>query len=140
MNTEELDTISGCRLLRAGKVVDDRGILCFAEGDNTIPFEIKRNFWIYGVGQGKVRGGHSHSTCSEAIFPVNGSFDIMVTDGKGSTTVHMNEPSCGILIPAGVWCELKNFSPDAICFVAASQHYDATGYINDFNEYKKQCK
>jgi dTDP-4-dehydrorhamnose 3,5-epimerase-like enzyme len=140
MNTEELESISGCRLLKAGKAMDDRGTLCFAEGNEAIPFDIKRNFWIYGVGQGKTRGGHSHSTCSEAIFPVKGSFEIMVTDGERCATICMNDPSRGILIPAGVWCELKNFSPDAICFVAASQHYDATGYTNDFNKYKKICK
>lgn len=140
MNTDELESISGCRLLATGKIKDDRGVLCIAEGATTIPFEIKRNFWIYGVMQGKTRGGHSHSTCAEAVFPICGSFDIMVTDGERSTIVSMNDPACGILIPAGVWCELRNFSPDAICFVAASQHYDATGYINDFNEYKKKCR
>jgi dTDP-4-dehydrorhamnose 3,5-epimerase-like enzyme len=136
----DLNSVSGCCLLKAHKVVDDRGILCYADILDVIPFDIKRIFWIYGVGVDKMRGGHSHSTCSEAIFPVSGSFDIEVTDGQKKSCITMDEPSCGILIPAGIWCELKNFSPDAVCVVAASHHYDANGYINDFNEYKNQCK
>ena len=139
INTD-LSCVSGCRLLEAHKVVDDRGILCYADIFDIIPFDIKRIFWIYSVEVGKMRGGHSHSTCSVSIFPVSGSFDIEVTDGHHKSCVTMNDPSKGILIPAGIWCELRNFSPDAVCVVAASHHYDAKGYINDFNEYKNQCK
>jgi hypothetical protein len=135
-----LESVVGCRFLNAPKVVDDRGTLCIAETSEVIPFDIKRIFWIIGVGKDKIRGGHSHSTCSEAIFPLKGSFDIKVTDGKQTRTVTMDDPSCGILISAGVWCELSNFSADAVCFVAASHHYNSIGYINDFNEYLRQCK
>lgn len=140
MKNDDIECVRGCRMLTASKCIDDRGILCFAEGETAIPFDIKRIFWICGVPEGKTRGGHSHSTCTEAIFPVKGHFDIEVSDGINAAAIRMEEPTKGILIPAGIWCDLKNFSSDAICVVAASQHYDAGGYINDYKEYKKLCK
>ena len=136
----DIDTVAGCKLLHTHKCVDDRGILCFAEGSDIIPFDIKRIFWIYGVDRHKTRGGHSHGTCTEAIFPVKGKFDITITDGTNKASITLDDPSCGILIPAGIWCELDKFSTDAVCMVAASQHYDAEGYTNNYNEYLKLCK
>ena len=127
----------GVTYLTAPKVLDDRGCLCFAEGGTHVPFRIERVFWIFGVGEGQTRGEHAHRTCAEAIFPVHGRFDIEVDDGRCRKTFAMDRPERGILIPAGVWCCLKNFSPDAVCLVAASQPYLAEGYINDYDEFLK---
>ncbi|MCR5179814.1 MAG: FdtA/QdtA family cupin domain-containing protein [Bacteroidaceae bacterium] len=126
----------GVELIQLPENVDERGRLSFAEGGLHIPFDVKRMFWISDVPPGKIRGGHAHWTCHEAVFPVSGSFDIEVDDGYCSRTFTMNSPSLGILIPAGIWCELRNFSPGSVCVVAASQEYDATGYANDYDSWK----
>lgn len=139
MNVDNIEQVAGCKQLSVPKFLDDRGMLCFAEAGDTIPFNIQRIFWIYGVKAGKTRGGHSHATCSEAIFPVAGACDITLNDGKHCFTLHLSDPSLGVLVPAGIWCELTNFTPDAILVVAASHHYDASGYINNYNDYLK-CK
>ena len=55
---------------------DSRGSLSYAEWRH-LPFEPKRIFWIYDVGEGKTRGGHAHSECAEVVFAINGSFDIL---------------------------------------------------------------
>lgn len=125
----------GVELLSAPKRVDDRGILCFTENNVHIPFKTERVFWIFGVKTGMTRGGHAHRTCAEAIFPVHGRFDIEVDDGQTSRTFVMDRPESGILIPAGVWCCLKNFSADAVCVVMASQPYLAEGYINNYADF-----
>ncbi len=104
-------------------VVDERGSLCFAESKH-LPFEIKRVFWIYGVEEGKTRGGHAHRTCAEVVFPLCGSFEIEVDDGKHSETILMDSPEKGIHIPPNVWCCLKNFASGTVCVVLASQDYE----------------
>lgn len=127
-----------CRLISVTRHDDARGSLCFAEGGRDIPFEIKRVFWIFGVPEGQTRGGHAHMTCQEVIFPACGGFEIFVDDGSSRQTFTLDRPDQGILIPAGVWCTLKNFKVGTVCCVMASQPYDAGGYINDYDSFLKQ--
>ncbi len=118
----------------------DRGSLSFAEAKKEIPFSIKRVFWIYDVPENGTRGGHANWKCAEAIFPLRGSFDIYVDDGKFCKTYHMDKPNEGIIIPAGVWCLLSNFKPGTLCFVASDEEYSSEYYINDYQEYLNQIK
>lgn len=122
-------------LLEVKPIVDERGALCFIEGIRDIPFSIQRMFWIFDVPSGAERGGHAHWKCSEAIFPVKGSFEIFVDDGHARQTFTITSPTQGIVIPAGVWCTLKNFSPGTVCLVAASMEYDPSGYVNDYETF-----
>ena len=71
-----------CELISVSPHTDERGSLCFAEGEKEIPFSIERLFWIYDVQPGAERGGHAHRECSEAVFAVQGGFDIYVDDGR----------------------------------------------------------
>lgn len=128
----------GCRLLPLPEAADERGTLAFLEGGVQIPFPVKRVFWIYGVPDGKTRGGHAHDTCAEAIFPVAGAFTIELDDGCRRRRVRMNKPNVGVLVPAGIWCNLTDFAPETVCVVAASHPYDAQGYINRYEDYVKR--
>ena len=125
----------GCRIIEFPESVDDRGALAFAEGAHQIPFQIERVFWIYGVPDGKTRGGHSHSESAEVVVPVSGGFTMMVDDGTHKAAVRMDSPRKGILIPPGVWCDLRDFAPATVCVVFASHPYNASGYINNYSEY-----
>lgn len=140
MTEKEINTIGGCQMITTPVFTDERGTLTFAESEGKIPFCIQRIFWIYGVEKGKTRGGHSHNVCAQAIFAMHGSFDIDISDGKTMCTLHLDSPANGILIPAQVWSELKNFTDDAVCMVACSHHFDAEDYISDYQEYLEQCK
>ena len=128
----------GSRLIPIPSVSDERGVLAFATGGVGIPFPVARVFWIYDVPETQHRGGHAHRTCAEVVFAVRGSFTMCVDDGTSRSEVCLSEPTEGILIPAGVWCELKDFEPGTVLVVLASHSYDAEGYINDYEEYRKQ--
>ncbi len=125
----------GCCWLPLPKATDERGTLAFLEGGEHLPFSVKRVFWIYGVPAGKTRGGHAHRTCAEALFPVAGAFTVEVDDGVCRRTVRMDRPDRGVLIPAGVWCNLTDFSAGAVCVVMASHPYDAEGYIHKYEDF-----
>jgi dTDP-4-dehydrorhamnose 3,5-epimerase-like enzyme len=128
---------AGVCFLPLKRVQDDRGSLTFLEGGKEVPFEVKRVFWIYDIPEGKSRGAHAHRICHEALFPVSGSFTLMVDDGEVRTSFRMDSPHCGVLIPAGVWCELTDFAPGTVCVVMASHPYMAEGYVNEYNDYKE---
>lgn len=129
---------SGCRLIAIPNVIDERGGLVFAEADSLIPFPVQRVFWIYDVPREAVRGGHAHWVCSEFVVPVTGAFTMVVDDGQRRAKVRLERPDEGILIPAGVWCELCDFEPGTVVVVMASHHYDAGGYVHDYADYLKQ--
>ena len=129
-----------CELISVSPHTDERGSLCFAEGEKEIPFSIKRLFWIYDVQPGAERGGHAHRECSEAVFAVQGGFDIYVDDGRFHHTYTIEAPNQGIVVKAGVWCVLRNFRPGTVCVVAASAPYDETGYVNDYDTFLKQVR
>ena len=124
----------GCVYVDAKTATDDRGALTFVE-KGVLPFNVERIFWITSVPVGKRRGGHAHRTCMEAVFAAKGSFDMMIDDGKRSITTHISEKGQGIIVPAGAWCELFNFTADCVCMVAASQSYDPDGYAKSYEEY-----
>ena len=98
------DTTPDCRTVRLKTFPDERGWLTCADAYTDIPFPVKRLFLIYNVPEEATRGGHANWKCAEAIFPLKGSFDIYVDDGKQHATLHMDQPDTGIIIPAGVWC------------------------------------
>lgn len=124
------------KLIKVGTAIDKRGQLCFTENAE-LPFKIERVFWISNIPKGESRGCHAHRICAEIVFPAQGSFDMFVSDSEGERTYKMADPSIGIYIGPNVWCELKNFSQDAVCVVLASHRYMTEGYVNDYDEFKR---
>ena len=137
-NAETNALPGGCRLIALPEKKDERGCLSFLQSARDIPFDVQRVFWIWGVPPGKSRGWHAHRTCAEVVFPLQGSFRMHVDDGKAQADVLMDSPTCGILIPAGVWCCLTDFQKGTVCLAVASQPYDAGGYINNHEDYLKE--
>lgn len=50
-------------LIKLPKIEERRGNISVIEND-TIPFEIKRVYYLYDVPSGAERGGHAHKICS----------------------------------------------------------------------------
>ena len=122
------------KLIEVGSAIDERGELCFTENVE-LPFKIERVFWISNIPNGQTRGKHAHRICAEIVFPAQGAFDMFVSDKEGERTYRMDSPNVGIYIGPNVWCELKNFSEDAVCVVLASHRYMVEGYVNDYEEF-----
>lgn len=101
--------------------------------DETFLFE--RAFWIYDVPASSERGGHAHRTCAELLVALHGSFDLELTDGQDTCTIHLERPDKGVLIRPMVWCRLFNFSPDFVGLCLASQEYLPEGYINSYSDF-----
>ncbi len=126
-----LDTI---QLIPIPKIEDPRGNLSVIE-KNTVPYEIKRVYYLYDVPSGAERGGHAHKEQQEFLIALSGSFDVILNDGKTSQTYTLNKPNQGLLITSGIWRELKNFSSGSVCLVIASDVFQETDYIREFDEF-----
>ncbi len=115
---------------------DERGHLVIVEGGKDIPFEIKRAFYIYGSDPGVVRGQHANRKTQFVLINVAGKSKVRVKDGEGNEAVFcLNRPHTGIYLPEMVWKDMYDFSEDSVLLVLASEHYDASEYIRNYDEF-----
>ena len=112
-----------------------RGSLDVVELELEDSFEIKRFYVISNVPSGMIRGQHAHKNLKQIFFALSGEFKLSVTDGDASESVVVKARQFGYYLAAGYWRELSEFSPDAICLVLASEHYDASDYIYSYKEF-----
>ena len=54
-------------ILDLPKITDPRGNLTVAEAQQTVPFDIKRAYWVYDVPGGEHRGGHAYRENEELV-------------------------------------------------------------------------
>lgn len=127
--------IEKVREIEFPKVRDSRGNLSFVEGGRHVPFSIRRVFYIYDVPGGETRGGHAHRTNSEVLIAVSGSLDVILTDGQREVTHTLNRANRGLYVPAGLWITMPNYTTGTVLLVLASEEYDESGYIRDFDKY-----
>ena len=130
-----MTTIDNVQLIEVPKAHDVRGNLSVVEG-NTIPFEIKRVYYLYDIPTASVRGGHAHKNLQQLLVALSGSFDVVLKDGHSEKVITLNKPNFGLLIPKGIWRELQNFSYGSVCLVLASEVFDEIDYIRDFGSFK----
>src|SRR5690606_37739937 len=101
------------------KIEDPRGNLSVIEGA-TIPFTIKRVYYLYDVPSGAERGGHAHKNQQEFIIAVAGSFEVVLNNGEKESVYNLFKPNEGLYVPTNMWRELRNFSAGAVCLVVSS--------------------
>ena len=127
--------LKDCKTIDLPKITDPRGNLTFIEGNNHIPFEIKRVFYLYDVPGGADRAGHALKRCHQFLIAMSGSFDVVLFDGREKQRIHLNRSYYGLHIPPMVWREIDNFSSGSVCLALASEVYDANDYYREYNEY-----
>jgi len=121
------------------KIKNSKGNIGVIELD-TIPFDIKRVYYLYDVPSSAKRGGHAHKNLQQLLVSLSGSFDVVLKDGTEEITVTLNKPDKGLLINNNIWRELENFSSGAVCMVLASQPYTEEDYIREYKEFLKYIK
>lgn len=129
-----------CKIIMFNDLGDERGKLVVIEGNESIPFEIKRVFYIYGSDHNVVRGKHANKKSEFVLVNVSGESKVRITDGVEELVVLLDKPMMGIYIPPMVWKDMFDFSIDSILLVLASTHYDDSEYIRDFQEYLIESK
>lgn len=124
-----------CSIIELPKIENRAGNITPVNNLKEIPFEIKRLFYIYDIPAGKDRGAHAHKVCHQFLIAASGSFEVELNDGRIKRTVSLNRPNIGLHIPPGIWAAEKSFSSGAVCLVLASEKYDETDYIRDYEQY-----
>ena len=114
---------------------DRKGNLSVVENGQTLPFDVKRVYYLYDVPGGENRGAHAHKELSQLIIAASGSFKVTLDDGKMKRTFFLNRPYQGLYVKPGLWRDLDDFSSGAVCMVLASDVYLKEDYIRDYQEF-----
>lgn len=125
-----------CTMVELDRHHSDRmGNLSVVENGKTLPFDVKRVYYLYDVPGGENRGAHAHKELSQLIIAASGSFTVTLDDGKCKRSFFLNRPYQGLYVKPGMWRDLEDFSSGAVCMVLASDVYLKEDYIRDYQEF-----
>lgn len=119
---------------------DSRGQLVAIEQLKDIPFEIKRVYYMYDTTEGVTRGYHAHKNLQQVLICVHGNCKIRLDNGTDKEIVILDKPYEGLYVSNNIWREMFDFSPDAVLMVLASELFDESDYIRDYDEFLKFIK
>lgn len=117
---------------------DNRGSLVSLEENINIPFSIKRVYYIFNTQENVSRGFHSHKNLKQVVICLTGSCRFILDNGREKQEVWLDSPSKGLFIEGSIWREMHDFSEDCILLVLASEHFDESDYVRDYNEFIRQ--
>lgn len=125
-----------CTMVELDKHHSDRkGNLTVVENGRTLPFDVKRVYYLYDVPGGESRGAHAHKELEQLIIAASGSFTVTLDDGKCKRSFFLNRPYQGLYVKPGMWRTLEDFSSGAVCMVLASEYYNREDYIRDYSSF-----
>ncbi len=114
---------------------DRKGNITVVENGKTLPFDVRRVYYLYDIPGGESRGSHAHKELYQLIVAASGSFTVTLDDGNTKRSFFLNRPYHGLLVPPGLWRSLDDFSSGSVCMVLASAPYNADDYIRDYNDF-----
>lgn len=121
------------RVIDIPTIGDDRGALSAIESGQTVPFAIRRVFYMHHMAA--ERGGHAHRDTDQCLVCVAGSLRLDLTDGTDVVSHRLDDPARGLFIPAMVFIDIRDIAPEAVCLVLASTHYDMGRSIRSYADY-----
>lgn len=126
--------------IELNSIGDSRGELISLEALKSIPFEIKRVYYIFNVPQGISRGFHAHKELRQLMICMSGGCTIRLDNGSETTEVPLDSPKKALLLESGIWREMADFSKDCVLVVIADREYDESDYIRDYDSFLKYQK
>ncbi|HDQ41855.1 MAG TPA: WxcM-like domain-containing protein [Desulfonatronum sp.] len=138
-NSTKSDTgLAAVRWLAFMDNIDERGRLTAVESGISLPFPIRRVFYVHQVLPGEDRGGHAHRDTDQVLTAVGGSLHVVVSDGREHRRYRLDHPGWGIYLPRMIWVRMYDFSRGSACLVFASTHYDRSMSIRTWREYLQE--
>ncbi|WP_269620998.1 sugar 3,4-ketoisomerase [Zhongshania sp. BJYM1] len=114
---------------------DDRGSLIALEGGITLPFEIKRVYYIFDTSDGVSRGFHAHKKLQQLMVCLSGRCRVVLDDGVRREEVWLESPTQGLQIGNMIWREMHDLSPGCVILVVAGEYYNEDDYIRSYQDF-----
>ncbi len=130
--------MSNYELVNFKTLGDERGSLIAIEEGYNAPFDIKRVYYIFDTKEGVERGFHAHINLKQIAIVVKGACTFVLDDGSVREEIRLYNPNQGLYIEGLIWREMKDFTPDCVLVVIASEHYDEIDYIRDYDKFLEE--
>jgi len=128
-------SVEEARLVTLPRIDIESGSITVINSGIDVEFNIKRVYYLYDVPNRSDRGAHAHKELFQLILAASGSYEVELDDSIEKRSFILRQPDEGLLIPPGLWRDLKQFSGGAICLVLASLPYSEKDYIRSYNEF-----
>lgn len=129
-------SVYDCSIVELSKHHSDRkGNISVVQNGDTVPFDVKRVYYLYDVPGGESRGAHAHRVLEQLIVAASGSFRVIIDDGNVKRSFILNRPYQALYVKPGIWRDLDDFSSGAVCLVLASELYQPEDYIRDYKDF-----
>lgn len=113
---------------------DSRGQLTTIE-NSEIPFSIKRVYYLSDLDSEKDRAHHAHKFSRRVLSAIKGTCRVILDDGKIKREYKLNTPLKAVFFDKKVWCELTDFSEDAVILALSDKPYFEEDYIRNYDKY-----
>lgn len=134
---EGIDIIMNINIVTVKRIESNSGALQFFEANRDFSFDIKRLYYITDVMEGTERGKHAHKNLKQFIFCPYGATLLKLDDGFEKKDVLLDTPNKAVIIEGCVWRDILWQRDNSVLCVAASEYYDESDYIRDYDEFLK---
>ena len=128
----------GCRWIAVPGAADARGSVSFLQVGKGLDFQPRRLFWLHHLAPAQWRGRHAHRESQLLLIAMHGGCRVHLDDGAHKEAVRLEDPTRALYMPAWIWHELTDFTPEAAIFVAASTLFDEAEYLRDYETFKRE--
>ncbi|MDY0276986.1 MAG: FdtA/QdtA family cupin domain-containing protein [Acholeplasma sp.] len=128
------------KLIKINTVSDQKGQLSFFESQKNIEFDIKRIYYIYNAKEGVQRGFHAHKQLKQFLFCPSGSVKLFLDNGFEKSEIILDSPTIGLQILPCVWREFTFLKQQSVLIVAASEYYQESDYIRNYDMFLNYIK
>lgn len=111
------------------------GSLSFFEFQKELSFEIKRIYYIYNFSEQNRRGFHAHKNLKQVMFCPHGKIEVEFNNGKEREKYLLDSPTKILVVEKGYWREFVSLEEGSILCVGASDVYDESDYIRNYEDY-----
>ena len=132
-----MSTLEDIKLISLKTFIDPEGSLVSIESGLSIPFKIKRVFYVFEVHDQKDRGEHSHHKTEQVLICLSGKVKVLCDDGKNRKEWVLDKPNQALYIPNLIWDEQTYLTSDSVLLILANTNYDPSDYIEDYEEFKR---
>ena len=122
-------------LVKLQLISDSTGALGIAEMSKHIGFAPHRLYFITDVQEGVVRGAHAHRSLRQCFICLRGGVTVDLEKLNQRISFRLDDYGIALILPAGYWRELREFTDDALLVVLASAEYDEADYIRDYDAF-----
>jgi hypothetical protein len=117
----------------------DLGFISISE-KSSLPFIPKRVYWTYCIPEKITRGNHAHFDLEQILVALAGKIELTIeTKDREVFEFLLDGPNKGVFIPKFSWRTMK-YESNSIQLCIASNVYDESDYIRDYQEFLKLIK